>query len=138
MRMSIFDDKNVREKIAEIAKKHTLKLVVLFGSQATGVIHEKSDIDVALIGNGPIDFNIKLKLADDFSALFQREDVEVVDLETASPTLMHVVVSDGKLLYESESDNFLKWKLYAIRVWMETAWLRNLRNKKLLEWANVQ
>lgn len=137
MSMKPFDIEQAKIGAAEIAKKHNLKLIVLFGSQATGRVHEKSDIDIAVLGSKAISFDEKLKLIGDFSNVLKREDVEVVDLATASPTLLYVVVENGKTIYEEAPDAFLEWKLYAITVWMETAWLRNLRNKKLLEWAHA-
>lgn len=133
--MQSFDIEQVKIGAAEIARKHGLNLVVLFGSQATGRVHAESDVDIAVIGNNSIEYNTKIRLMTDFSDVLRREDVEVVDLASASPTLMYVVVRDGALLYEKEESYFLKWKLYAIKIWMETAWLRRLRDKRLIEWA---
>ena len=122
------------QAIQAIAEKYDLNLVVLFGSQATGKTHSKSDVDVAVLSKCPVDIT-KLMVA--FSAVFKREDVEVVNLATASPTTMYVMVRDGQLLYERESGAFLKWKLYAIWVWRDTGWLRQLRDRKLIEWAKT-
>ena len=122
----------IKPKIAAIAEKYGLDMVVLFGSQATGKTHPKSDVDIAVISEKPFD---RFKILDDFWSLFKREDVQVVDLANASPTLMRAVVVDGKLLYEREQAMFLKWKYYAISVWMDTAWLREFGRKKLIEWA---
>ena len=130
----MLDTTLLQPQIAELARKHRLSFVALFGSQAVGNVHSKSDIDIAVISKDPID---KFKVIDDFENIFKREDIEVVDLANASPTLMYCVVRDGKLLYENEKDSFFKWKLYAIWVWMDTAWLRQLRDKKLLEWAKT-
>ena len=124
----------IKEKIKELAEKHNLSFVALFGSQAVGNLHSKSDIDIAVLGKGAFDMN---KLTIDLYNLFKREDVEVVDIGSASPTMMYVVVRDGKLLYESESGSFLKWKMYAIWVWRDTLWLRKLRDQKLIEWAKT-
>lgn len=127
----------VRLKIAELAKKRDFEVVALFGSQATGAIHKKSDIDIAVLRRGGVNYNDRMKLLDDFYEIFKREDIEIVDMSSASPTMMYVVVRDGKLLYEKESETFLKWKLYAIWVWLDTAWLRQLRDKKMVEWART-
>lgn len=124
----------IKPDIKNLAEKHGLSLVVLFGSQATGALHPKSDVDIAVLSKGHIDM---LALTGDFYKLLQREDVEVVNLGTASPTLMYVVVRDGKLLCENEVGAFLRWKLYAIWVWLDTAWLRRLRDQKMLEWART-
>ncbi len=121
-----------RQKIQALAEQYELTLVVLFGSQATGRTHVKSDVDIAVLSKKKLNL---AKLMLEFSEVFQRDDVEVVNLGGASPTLMYVVVRDGQLLYENEPGVFLQWKLYAIWVWRDTAWLRQLRNKKLIEWA---
>ncbi len=125
---------SLQPEIKKLAEKHRLSFVTLFGSQARGNVHPDSDIDIAVIGKDDHD---KMRLMADFSDLLKREDVEVVNLAHASPTLMHSVVKDGVLLYERENGEFLKWKLYAIWVWLDTAWLRRLRDKKLVEWAKT-
>ena len=125
----------IEEKAKEIALKYDLSFVTLFGSQATGRVHQKSDIDIAVIRKQPINFDDRLKIIGDFSDMIKREDVEVIDLASASPTLMYAVVRDGKLLYEKKENDFLNWKLYAIKIWMETAWLRDMSRKSLVDWA---
>lgn len=129
----MIDTLKTKEKVKTLAEKYGLSLAVLFGSKATGRTHLKSDVDIAVLSNNKFDS----KIIDDFYDLFKREDVEVVDLATASPTLMYVVVRDGKLLYEKESEAFFNWKLYAMWVWRDTAWLRKLRDRKLVEWAKT-
>jgi len=124
----------LKPKIKSLAHRYHLDLVVLFGSQTTGKTHSGSDVDVAVIGKVP--FRVT-QLSMDFSDIFKRDDVEVVDLGRSSPTLMYSVVRDGKLLYERSEGEFLRWKLYATKIWMETAWLRAMRDKKLREWAKV-
>lgn len=124
----------IKPKIKELAEKYDLSLVVLFGSQATGRIHQKSDIDIAVLGAKKF---YMPKLMIDFDRIFKRDDIEIVDLGVASPTLMHCVVRDGKALFEKDADTFFNWKLYAIWVWMDTAWLRQLRDKKMIEWART-
>jgi len=122
----------IKQNITELAQKHGLDLVVLFGSQATGRIHQKSDVDIAFLSKIEVD---KAQLALQMDKVFKRGDTEVVNLANASPTLMRQVVLDGKLLYEREQGYFFRWKIYAIKIWMETAWLRALGRKKLVEWA---
>ena len=129
------DIRKIKKKSKEIAEKYNLSFVALFGSQATGRTHQKSDIDIAVIRKQLISFDDRMKIIGDFSDALKREDVEVVDLATVSPTLMYVVVRDGKLLYEEKENVFLNWKLYAIKIWMETAWLRDLSRKSLVDWA---
>ena len=121
-----------REKIKEIAEKYDLEFVVLFGSQATGQIHAKSDVDLAVISRA--EFNL-LQLSVDFSTLFGRDDVEVINLATASPVLWRAVTRDGELLYEKKEGFYRHWKIYAWKIWQETARLRWARDKRLVSWA---
>lgn len=38
-----------KKKIASVAKKYNLALVLLFGSAVSGLTHEKSDLDIAVL-----------------------------------------------------------------------------------------
>lgn len=129
----------IKPEIKKLVEKHQLLAVALFGSQATGVLHQKSDVDIAILGKDQISFDEKIKISSELSQILKRDDVEVVDIDpnSASPTLLYAVVRDGKLLYERETGDFLRWKLYAIKMWMETEWLRTLSRKKLIEWAEA-
>ncbi|TSC67745.1 MAG: DNA polymerase beta domain-containing protein [Parcubacteria group bacterium Gr01-1014_73] len=130
----MIDIQTIKPKIKELAEKYGLSLVLLFGSQATGAAHGKSDVDIAILKTKDVD---KFKIHDDFCDIFKRDDIEIVNMNEASPTMMYVVVRDGKLLYENAPDAFFSWKLYAIWVWLDTAWLRRLRDRKMIEWAKT-
>jgi predicted nucleotidyltransferase len=121
-----------KAKIGEVAKKHDLDTVVLFGSQATGRTHAKSDIDIAVSSRAKLNMP---RIMLDLDEVFGRDDIEAVDLGKASPTLALAIVKEGKVLYEKEQGSFFRWKIYAIKIWMETAWLRQLRRKQLVGWA---
>src|SRR3990167_4676309 len=80
-----------RQEIAKMAEKYGLSLVVLFGSQATGKTHARSDIDIGVAKYHPSwDSGNTLPLIpveDTLSEIFRRDDVEVVDLYTISPPM---------------------------------------------------
>ncbi|MBI2476238.1 MAG: nucleotidyltransferase domain-containing protein [Candidatus Taylorbacteria bacterium] len=120
--------------IETVAQKYGLDFAVLFGSQARGRIHGKSDVDIAVISRGPVD---RARLAMDLAEIFKCGDTEVVNLANASPTLMHSVSRDGKLLYEKKRGAYLTWRVYAAKIWMDTEWLRRLRGRKLTEWSDA-
>lgn len=135
--MKSFDMEQAKKEAATIAKKRNLKLVVLFGSQATGRTHEKSDVDIGVAGRAPLAFDAQTDIWREFSDVFHRDDIEIVDLLNATPTMMYVVARDGQVLYEDNGGRFASWKLYAMREWRDTAWLRELRDRKLTEWAKT-
>lgn len=121
-----------REKIKAVAEKYDLEFVALFGSQATGQTHKKSDVDLGVISRG--EFNWSL-LIGDFYSLFKRGDVEAVNLAMASPTLWRAVARDGKLLYEKNEGAYKIWKIYVWKIWLETYRLRQARDQRLINWA---
>ena len=57
MNMDIMTKKN---EMAEIAEKYGLDFIVLFGSQATGRTHPKSDVDIGL-HSSPYSYQSKLE-----------------------------------------------------------------------------
>ena len=130
----MIDINALKPKIGKLAEKYGLTLLVLFGSQVTGAMHSKSDVDIAVLGSKDFD---RFALANDLDKVFGRDDVEVVDMNRASPTMMYVLIRDGEALYENARGAFMKWKFYAIREWLDTAWLRKLGNRKLIEWSTT-
>lgn len=135
--MKSFDMEQAKKAAETVAKKHGLIFVALFGSQATGRTHEKSDIDIGVVGGAPIAFDAKTDIWREFSDVFHRDDIEIVDLFEAMPTIMYVVSRDGQVLYEDNLGRFASWKLYAMREWRDTEWLREFRDRKLTEWAKT-
>ncbi len=85
----------LKPQIKELAERYGLSLVVLFGSQATGATHPKSDVDIAVLSTQTFDRD---KRHDGFWDIFKRDDVEMVNMGTASPTMMYVLIRDGKAL----------------------------------------
>ncbi|KKW11045.1 MAG: putative nucleotidyltransferase [Parcubacteria group bacterium GW2011_GWA2_49_9] len=128
-------DEEQRRQIGEIAKKHKLSLVVLFGSQATGRVHTKSDIDIAVLS---LKAESLSKAAEDIGDVFKRNDVEVADLSVPSPYLWHAVAKEGVLLFEASEGLFSNWKLRAMNLWYDTVPLRARQKAALRSWANAQ
>ena len=128
-------DAEKKQRIAEIAEKYGLSLVVLFGSQATGWIHKQSDIDIAALPEEPDTLS---KAAEDIGEAFGRNDVEVADLSVPSPYLWRAVARDGILLFEAEPALFSKWRLRAMNLWYDTVPIRERQKQVLRAWANAQ
>ena len=51
----------VERDIIKIAKKNSVKKVILFGSRARGTNSERSDIDLAISGGNALDFYYDIK-----------------------------------------------------------------------------
>ncbi len=79
-----------------------LKLVYLFGSQSTGIVHSESDVDLAVLGEEPLPAEERFTLCAEAGRLLHAS-VDLVDLLTASTVLTYQVVESGKLLFAESS-----------------------------------
>ena len=80
-----------------------VRLIYLFGSQADGSATPSSDIDVAVLLKKKLDpvarFDIEQTVA-----IKLNQDVDLVDLLTASTVLQNQVIMSGELLFGSENE----------------------------------
>lgn len=82
-------------EICEIAKKHDIQKVVLFGSRARGDYHRASDIDLAVSGGNKERFALDIE---ETSTLLQ---YDVVDLDkNVQEKLLKSINEEGIGLYE--------------------------------------
>ncbi len=121
----------VKPKIAELAKKYGLTLVVLFGSQATGQTHKESDVDVAYMSEKKLSFDDEALLNFNMTEIFHNDKVSLVNMKTASPLLLKQVVTDAVVLYERTPHLFIEMFLYALRVYEEARPIFELRDAYL-------
>lgn len=94
-------------KLAEIFKLFPeIKLVYLFGSQASGDTGPLSDYDFAVYleaENAVKMYDIQFKLHDKISPLLKTDKIDFVILNlTESPELKYNIIKDGRLIYEVE------------------------------------
>ena len=102
-------------KIAKIAKKFHLKLIVVFGSFASGKNRVDSDLDIAILGIKEISFSEQINLINEFSRVFNK-NIDLSILNNVNPLLLFEVSKNSILLYGSRED-FVKFKLYAFKVY---------------------
>ena len=121
----------IKPKIAKIAEKYGMDLVVLFGSQATGQTHEESDIDIAYLGGKNISFDEEIAADSDLIEAFKRDDVQLVNLKKAPPLLMKEIVDHAIILYEREKSIFDSIFILAQRMFDEAKVLFDLRRHYL-------
>lgn len=104
-----------KTNIAELAKKHELDLVLLFGSQASGKIHAQSDVDIAIHGTKRFRPMELAQIQFDFSSALKIEQIEITDLKSATPLLMKEIADNSILLYERDENSYDELKLYFLR-----------------------
>jgi len=92
-------------QLKQIAKKYNINTIYLFGSQATGKIHPRSDYDFAVQFSEAVEqdqyFDLKLELMQKISRLVKSDKVDVVVLnEKKIPlALKFRIIKEGKILY---------------------------------------
>ena len=89
---------NIKQHIIALARRCGLDKVTLFGSRARGDNRERSDIDLAIVGDlaNCIEFSLA---ADEVIPTLLMFDFVVVD-ELLSPELRDEIERDGVVLYE--------------------------------------
>lgn len=86
----------VIDEIRQLARKHGMKQVILFGSRARGDYWRASDIDLAVQG-GSIE-SFALDVDEETSTLLK---YDIVNLDGNLPEkLLEAIRKEGKLLYE--------------------------------------
>ena len=126
----------LKSKIGELAKKYKLSLVVLFGSQATGYTHAKSDVDIGYISERYFDYAESYAINLELYKIFKTYDVELVNINNVSPAHKKQISDTGIILFEENPMIFDLYKVYAFREYIDTKPLRNYKNVYISNFLN--
>ena len=81
--------------VRDILNKHVPNHEVwAFGSRAKGTAKQYSDLDLAIIGNQPLDLALKAAIAEDFSESNLPWKVDIVDWATTSALFRQTIEQD--------------------------------------------
>lgn len=86
-----------------------IEALYAFGSRARGDARPDSDLDLAVLGAGPLDPLRRLQAQRELSALLDI-DVDLVDLRTASSVLRSEVINGGTALFTRDADRRLDFE----------------------------
>lgn len=100
--------KQDKQKISDyLAKRKDIQVAYLFGSQASGKANKLSDIDIAVLFDNDLTtierFEQKLNIIGDIGSLLSRDDIEVLDLNSAPVALRFSAIENREILFESGS-----------------------------------
>ncbi|MBI4173147.1 MAG: nucleotidyltransferase domain-containing protein [Candidatus Aenigmarchaeota archaeon] len=120
-----------RKKMAQLAAKFGVEMLVLFGSQARGDAHKSSDVDIAYLAPGGLSLRREAQLAAALSHACHAKDIDLVPLRHMQPLLAYQVAKSGKVLYEGRRSLFNSFSLYAIKLYHESRPLMAMREERL-------
>ncbi len=123
-----------KQKVNKTAKKYGLKLVLLFGSFASGKTREDSDLDIAVLGRKRIDFKRQIDLINDLSDIFKK-NIDLSVLNNANPLLLFESTKNPALLF-GKADNLANLRIYAFHRYNDYKpyfEMENKLNKRLIK-----
>ena len=121
-------EETIKKKLRTIFEDKTLRLVLLFGSLASGKGHKRSDIDLGFLFDGHVD---TIELTNRVSRALRAENVDVVDLGCASPLLRFAAAQKSIVLYEREPGLFSQFYSLSYRMYVDTKKLRTARDRTI-------
>lgn len=84
--------------LKQLAKRHGIKKITLFGSRARGDFYERSDIDIAVSGGNTVEFCLDVDESVHTLLMF-----DVVNLDGhISEELQKEIQRDGVIIYEKD------------------------------------
>ena len=114
-----------KQKIAEMCQNFGVTLLLLFGSQVSGKIHEESDIDLAFASNHHLSFEEETRLNAELQAIFGEQPIQTVNIFKTNPLLKKRIFDEHLPLYVESSFLYYTLASYAIKSYLETKQLRD-------------
>lgn len=127
--------KKYRQKLSQIFEENDVILAYLFGSEAKGASHRESDVDIGVLFNKkarPKDYLKKEgKLIEFFSEIFPEREINIVNLNIASPLLKQVAILEGNLLYQRGDLDRILFQIQTLHEYEDYLHLSNIYNQFL-------
>ena len=107
-------------ELARVAQRHGLRLVVAFGSRATGRTRSDSDLDLAVLPSSGEDLPLSAfaDLVADLSRVFPGVEVDVSLIPHADALFLKKIFDTGMRLFGDETE-FRRFRVYAFRRFSE-------------------
>jgi predicted nucleotidyltransferase len=110
-------------------------LCVLFGSQATTKTHSGSDVDLAVWPKHPPSSAQKLRWLRELETLTGKDVSLVLVSPDLDPVLGFEIVRDGRLIFESEAELWLKQRAQLWHAYNDSLPFRRAARQQLREFA---
>lgn len=125
----------IRKGLEPLFAEEGTELVMLFGSAASGAVHPRSDIDIAVLCQKPIDI---LSLTNRVIRLLGTDQVDVVDLRRAAPLIRFLVAKRGRILFEKRNGVFGSFYSLAFRMYIDSGKLRQAQKVAIQQYLETR
>lgn len=127
----MIDTDKIKPQIKELAEKHSLSLVVLFGSQVTGKTHRESDFDVAYLSDEKLSFKDEGRIIIDLAPIIGARDERLVNLSNikkAGALLLKEIFDKHQVLFCADRNVYDSYKIFSVKNFLESRPLFDLRD----------
>lgn len=101
--------------LRSLAERYGIRLLLRFGSTATGRTHSRSDQDLGVLFHGPVPATGELaELASALQELYPGGDVDLAVMNRADPLFLKKLLETATLLYGSRRE-LANLRIYAFR-----------------------
>ncbi|WP_291636054.1 nucleotidyltransferase domain-containing protein [Clostridium sp.] len=112
------------EELKNTCIKHGIKMILLYGSQATGNSNADSDVDLGLLLKDD-SYNFE-EIIKDLMQVFKENIIDVAILNHGDPVLKFEVISNYKILFCKEDEIFIEFYLNTVKQYNDTRKFRVL------------
>ncbi|RKL63830.1 nucleotidyltransferase domain-containing protein [Thermoanaerobacteraceae bacterium SP2] len=130
--------REIKELVSMIKKNKNIIALYIFGSFGTNQQHPLSDIDLAILFQEPPQLFDFLCLEADICKILQRDDVDVVNLNSSSIDIQFKVISTGDLLYCSNELLLADFKERVFNIYGDYSYILNRFYNDYKEGLNIR
>ena len=127
----MIDVDKIKPQIKELAEKHGLKLVMLFGSQVSGKTHKESDYDIAYLSDKKLSFEDEGKIIIELAPIIGARDERFVNLSNIKKVgalLLKEIFDKHQVLFCADRNVYDSYKIFALKNFIESRPLFDLRD----------
>ncbi len=117
--------------LEDLANKDKLDLILMFGSRVRANVRPESDMDIALYGRKILSETEKIQLTHELCNILRTDDIDLVDLRTASPLLKNEVFKNYKILLQRDPMLLYRLELANLHEMKELEILYRIRRERL-------
>lgn len=121
------------QRLKKIIRKYRLQLLLLFGSQAEGSPHKRSDFDIAYYARKDLDLMDEARMIVDLAPMVKSENIDLVNMKKAPPLLLYAIFLHPKILYAKDMFLFYNMQSYAFKKYVEARPLFEETSRRLKE-----